>query len=87
MHQLISEAKLTSVSLRDIADFIGRHVPAILGKKCLSSGQVSVISGGLPLIIQQVLENVVKWANQDQRPKYEVRHRSLFNFCMFLAIL
>jgi hypothetical protein len=64
---------LTSVSLPDIADYIGRNVPAILQQKNLSAGgQVSAPSGGLPLIIQQLLENVVKWANTDQRPKYEV---------------
>lgn len=70
------------MSLRDIADYIGHNVPAILQKKSLSvGGQVSAASGGLPLIIQQVLENVVEWANPDQRPKYEVCHQC---FCQGL---
>ena len=64
------------MSLRDIADYIGHNVPAILQKKSLSPGrQVSAAGGGLPLIIQQVLEKVVEWANPDQRPKYEVCHQ------------
>ena len=36
---------------------------------------LSAVGGGLPLIIQQVLENVVEWANPDERPKHAVCHQ------------
>ena len=48
------------ICISDVADFIGYHIPALLQKKSLTSAQISAVSKGLPLIIQQVLENVVK---------------------------
>ena len=58
------------MSIDDVVDFIGCEVPAILQKMSISKRQVSVVSGGLPLIIQQVLEKIVQWASQ--KPKCEV---------------
>ena len=57
----------------DIADYICHNVSD--KKSLLPGGQVSAAGAGLPLIIQQVLENVVEWANPDQRLKYEVCHK------------
>ena len=59
---MLLEADMTSISIADIADFIGREVPAVLlkGSEVVSTDQPLTVSGRLPLPVQQLLEKVVQ---------------------------
>ena len=68
---MLKEADMTSVPLSDVVSFIGREVPKVLPKGCdLSTNQALTAPMRLPPTVQQLLEKVVEWANQQQ--KFEV---------------
>ena len=68
---MLNEAKMTSVSVSDVATFIGREVTKVLRKSSsISADHALTVPLRLPPTIQQLLEKVVDWASHQQ--KFEV---------------